>query len=205
MLLSVAFILTEILASHLSNDVSDLSASSSHWQSKNVFSIDFAIMDRSQILPFELIILLKHVQTFFSLFHIQNSGLCISSIPIFLFCHSGILSGIYALIRSGILFWHLFRFFFDMGAAGPQPRAPVVLRSTTCFSSTCGKTMWEIWGAAIQLLFVFFCCSPVCFLERQFAFFLRSPVWFLEHPFVFFYCHQCAFVSAHFSGEEKTE
>ena len=54
----------------------------------------------------------------------------------------------------------------------------------------------------------FFCCSPVCFLERQFAFFFvftSSPVWFLEQPVVFFYGHQCAFVSAHFSREEKAE
>jgi len=171
-LLSVAFILTEILASHLSNDVSDLSASSSHWQSKNVFSIDFAIMDRSQILPFELIILLKHVQTFFSLFHIQNSGLCISSIPIFLFCHSGILSGIYALIRSGILFWHLFRLFLWHGR---------------CRTSTASASGFEIYNMLFLnlrknnvgnlgccnsvVIRFFFCCSPVCFLERQFAFF----------------------------------
>lgn len=174
MLLPVAFILTQILASHFSNYVSDLSASSPHWQSKNVFSTDFAITDRSQILPFELIILLKHVQTFFSFFHIQNSGLSISSIPI-----SGILSGIYALIRSGILFWHLFRFFFEMGAAGPQPRAPVVLRSTTCLSSTCGKTMWEILGAATQLLFVFFFAAHQCaFWNANLCFFVFAGVVF---------------------------
>ena len=113
-------------------------------------------------------------ETFFSFFHIQNSGLSISSIPI-----SGILSGIYALIRSGILFWHLFRFFFEMGAAGPQPRAPVVLRSATCLSSTCGKTMWEIWGAATQLLFVFFFAAHQCaFWNANLCFFVFAGVVF---------------------------
>ena len=100
-------------------------------------------------------------------------------------------------------------FFFEMGAAGPQPRAPVVLRSTTCFSSTCGKTVWEIWSAAIQLLFVFFFAVHQCAFWnvnlRFFFVFTSSPVWFLEQPVVFFYGHRCAFVSAHFSREEKAE
>ena len=188
MLLSVAFILTEILASHLSNDVSDLSASSSHWQSKNVFSIDFAIMDRSQILPFELIILLKHVQTFFSLFHIQNSGLCISSIPIFLFCHSGILSGIYALIRSGILFWHLFRFFLWHGR---------------CRTSTASASGFEIYN----MLFLNLrknnvgnlgCCNSVVirffFAVHQCAFWNANLRFFCVHRCGFWNTHLCFFI-----------